>query len=81
MNGHNWLASRLEKQGIAYEMRDNAFVSINDWEKAQHLSDHIRVEDLHQVLDILIATAPLPRSSGSMYRWSIMQVEYARVRK
>ncbi|MGI6448857.1 MAG: MarR family transcriptional regulator [Desulfitobacteriia bacterium] len=78
MNGHNWLASRLEKQGIAYEMRDNAFVSIDDWEKAQHLSDHIRVEDLHQVLDILANRyCPAAKKLGLMYRWSIMQVEYA----
>ena len=34
-------------------MRDNAFLRINDWEKAQQLSDHIRVEELHKVLDIL----------------------------
>lgn len=53
MNGHNWLASRLGKQGIGYDMKDNAFVHIDDWDKAQRMSDHIRVEDLHQVLDIL----------------------------
>ncbi|MCF2941933.1 MarR family transcriptional regulator, partial [Paenibacillus alkaliterrae] len=30
MNGHNWLASRLTKQGIEYRMRDNAFLHIGD---------------------------------------------------
>jgi hypothetical protein len=49
MNGYNWLVSRLSKQGITCQMRDNAFLRISDWEKAQQLSDHIRVEDLHQV--------------------------------
>jgi len=78
MNGHNWLASRLSKQGIAYQMRDNAFLSIADGEKAQHLSDHIRVEDLHQVLDILANRyCPVVKQLGLSYRWSIMQVEYA----
>jgi len=78
MNGHSWLASRLSKQGIAYQMRDNAFLSIADWEKAQHLSDHIRVEDLHQVLDILANRyCPVVKKLGLSYRWSIMQVEYA----
>jgi len=78
MNGHNWLASRLSKQGIAHRMRDNAFLSIADWEKAQHLSDHIRVEDLHQVLDILANRyCPVVKKLGLAYRWSIMQVEYA----
>lgn len=78
MNGHNWLASRLSKQGLVFQIRDNAFLSIADWEKAQHLSDHIRVEDLHQVLDILANRyCPVVKKLGLTYRWSIMQVEYA----
>jgi hypothetical protein len=78
MNGHNWLASRLSKQGITYQMRDNAFLRISDWEKAQQLSDHIRVEDLHQVLDILANRyCPVIKKLHVTYRWSIMQVEYA----
>jgi hypothetical protein len=78
MNGHNWLASRLTKQGIAYEMRDNAFMSIADADKAQQLSDHIRVEDLHHVLDILANRyCPAAKKLKLLYRWSIMQVEYA----
>jgi hypothetical protein len=27
-NGHNWLAAKLRKQGIAYKLTDNAFVEI-----------------------------------------------------
>ena len=78
MNGHNWLATRLAKQGIEFQTRDNAFLTISDWEKAQHLSDHIRVEDLHQVLDILANRyCPVVKKLGLLYRWSIMQVEYA----
>jgi hypothetical protein len=38
-NGHNLLASKLEKQGLEFEMLDNAFVQIEDWEGAQKLSD------------------------------------------
>jgi len=78
MNGHNWLASRLAKQNVAFQMRDNAFLSMDDWEKAQHLSDHIRVEGLHQVLDILANRyCPVVKALKLSYRWSIMQVEYA----
>ena len=78
MNGHNWLASRLSKQGIACQMRDNAFLRISDWEKAQQLSDHIRVEDLHQVLDILANRyCPVIKKLHVTCRWRIMQVEYA----
>jgi len=77
-NGHNLLAAKLSHQGINYEMRENAFLKIDDWEKAQSLSDHIRTEDLHQVLDILASRyVPFLQKYGLIYRWSIMQVEYA----
>jgi hypothetical protein len=77
-NGHNLLAAKLSRQGISYEMRENAFLKIDDWEKAQSLSDHIRTEDLHQVLDILASRyVPFLQKYGLIYRWSIMQVEYA----
>ena len=32
-NGHNWLAPKLDREGISYEMKDNAFVAIDDWER------------------------------------------------
>ncbi len=77
-NGHNLLATKLSKQGIDYEMRENAFLKIDDWEKAQSLSDSIRTEDLHQVLDILASRyIPFLQRYGLIYRWSIMQAEYA----
>ena len=37
MNGHNLLASKLDKKGIEYEMIDNAFIHISDFETAQKL--------------------------------------------
>jgi hypothetical protein len=46
-------AAKLSRQGVNYELRENAFLKIDNWEQAQSLSDSIRVEDLHQVLDIL----------------------------
>lgn len=77
-NGHNLLAAKLSRQGIGYQMRENAFLKIDDWEKAQSLSDSIRVEDLHQVLDILASRhVPFLQRYGLIYRWSIMQAEYA----
>lgn len=77
-NGHNWLESKLIKHGITYTKLDNAFHTISDFTKAQELSDKIRVEDLHQVLDILARRyCPLPETYEIHYNWSIMQVEYA----
>ncbi|MCR4430988.1 MAG: hypothetical protein NUV45_08240 [Tepidanaerobacteraceae bacterium] len=46
MNGHNLLATKLKKHNISYVMQDNAFLNISDFDKAQELSDKIRVEDL-----------------------------------
>ncbi len=40
-NGHNWLARRLGKAGIAYEMADNAFLSISDFKQAQRLAERL----------------------------------------
>jgi hypothetical protein len=77
-NGHNWLAAKLAKQNIACVLHDNAFMDIADFSKAQELSDKIRVEDLHQVLDILAQRyCPVTKTYRLAYHWSIMQAEYA----
>jgi len=77
-NGHNLLATKLSKQGIGYEIKENAFLNIDNWEKAQEISDNIRVEDLHKVLDILaLQYCPFIQKHGVKYHWSIMQAEYA----
>src|SRR6516165_97503 len=38
-NGHNWLAAQLRRRNIDYELRDNAFVEIGDWQQAQQIAD------------------------------------------
>ena len=77
-NGHNLLASKLEKQGVGYEMLDNAFVQIEDWERAQQLSDDWKVSDLHKALDWFVNQfCPITKELATNYHWSIMQVEYA----
>jgi len=53
MRGHNWLAANLTKNNIGCVMQDNAFLEIDDFEKAQKLSNNIKVEKLHKVLDNL----------------------------
>jgi hypothetical protein len=37
-NAHHWLAARLRKEGVPFEMEDNAFVRIGDWKRAQELA-------------------------------------------
>jgi hypothetical protein len=77
-NGHNWLAAKLAKRAIPYTLQDNAFLEISDFAMAQELSDKIRVEDLHQVLDIIAQRyCPVIKIYHLAYHWSIMQSEYS----
>jgi hypothetical protein len=77
-NGHNALAVKLARQGIAYQLVDNAFVDIADFPRAQALADQIRVEKIHRRLDRLARRfCPLPRHFPSGYHWSIHQAENA----
>jgi len=77
-NGHNWLANKLSRHSISYVMEDNAFMDIVDFSAAQELSDHIRVEDLHQALDSLARKyCPVILSHKLTVHWSIVQAEYA----
>lgn len=77
-NGHNWLAKRLEAEGIDYEMIDNAFSYIEDYNRAQEISDSFDVSKLHQLLDQFAQTfCPEYMTLGESYHWSILQAEYA----
>jgi len=78
LNGHNWLATKLTKRKISYVLRENAFLSIEDFTKAQELSDSIKVSDLHRVLDGFAQKyCPVFQEYGLTYHWSTSQVEYA----
>jgi hypothetical protein len=77
-NGHNQLACQLRALGIGFEMGDNAFVTLDDFERAQQLAGHFDVEALHGLLDELAQTyCPVVARFASGYHWSLMQVEYA----
>ena len=76
MNGHNWLAYKMQKKGISYETLDNSFVQISDWEMAQKLSERINPEDLHKILDALAKKyCPVIEELNLNYTWSIQQIE------
>lgn len=78
LNGHNWLAAELDKAGIGYRMLDNAFLHIDDWGKAQELSDNLPVAGLHKILDSYVSVLmPADCLFGQAYHWSIQQAEYA----
>lgn len=76
MNGHNWLAYKMEKKGISYETLDNCFVQISDWEMAQKLSERINPEELHRILDAFAKQyCPIIDELKLAYTWSVQQIE------
>lgn len=77
-NGHNMLATRLRQKRIPYDLRDNAFVQIADWQTAQALADTLSVDHLHRRLrEFVRRFCPIARHFRSEYHWTFLQVEYA----
>jgi len=77
-NGHNALASQLQKEQIAFEQIDNAFLRIADFECANEIAATFDMEAVHHKLDSLAALyCPAVKQLALSYNWSIMQAEYA----
>jgi hypothetical protein len=78
MNGHNWLASRLKRLKIGFKLVDNAFVDIDDFERAQQIADRLKPQTLHRKLDRFARQfCPAASEFTGGYHWSLMQIEYA----
>ncbi len=77
-NGHAWLASQLRQRGIAYELRDNAFVHMADYQTANALAAQLDIAKLHARLDALAQRyCPFIQRLHLSVQWSLWQVEYA----
>lgn len=77
-NGHNLLAMKLRKKGIGYDLLENAFVRIENFNEAQKLSDNFNIRWLHKKLDKFARLyCPVIKQFPQVYYWSIWQVEYA----
>jgi hypothetical protein len=77
-NGHSWLASALQNQGMHYTLMDNAFVSIDNFAEAKKLSYSLTVDFIHQKLSSFVQRyCPIINLFDLYYHWSIMQAEYA----
>src|SRR6266851_4651740 len=77
-NGHSWLARQLTAAGIGFTLADNAFLRIDDWERAQTLANGLSPDHLHRVLDHYAQQCcPVLDVFAQSYHWSFMQVEYA----
>ncbi len=77
-NAHAWLENKLIANGIGYAMADNAFIRIDDFARAQSLSDQLKPDDLHRILDRYARMCcPVQDEFQQHYHWSLMQTEYA----
>jgi len=77
-NGHSWLARQLLQAGIAFELADNAFISIADPERGQQLADALDAQSVHTHLEQWARRfCPVLSHFRSGYHWSFMQIEYA----
>jgi len=55
LNGHNWLKCQLQKEGIAFQTRDNLFVECARPERLQELSDAFAPTDIVPTVDAWLA--------------------------
>ncbi|MBT9438976.1 MAG: MarR family transcriptional regulator [Desulfobacterales bacterium] len=77
-NGHNLLASSLQKQGVGYTLIDNVFTSIDSFAEAQKISDQLTVDRIHKKIDEFANKfCPVIKKFDLRYHWTIMQSEYA----
>ena len=77
-NGHAWLSNELTKKNIGHQMMDNAFITIEDWGKAQKMSDNLSVKTLHKKINAFAGKyCPVHKVFKQEYHWSIMQCEYS----
>jgi hypothetical protein len=80
LNGHDWLAHKMDRHHLGYQRIDNAFVSLENPSRAQRLADNMLGQNWLRVLDRLARRAnPLlydlfPESG---YYWVISQCEYS----
>ncbi len=82
INGHEWLARKMDKAGMNYKRRENCFVQIKDIKKAQKMADATANRNWHKLLDRFSQRFnPLLQASAGLdlygYYWTIRQAEYA----
>jgi hypothetical protein len=80
VNGHEWLARRLDRHGLNYRKADNAFLRVDDPVRAQRLADGFASVDWVRVLGRYAREVnPLLRGllSPMQYYWVTSQAEYS----
>ena len=80
INGHEWLARKLDKHGVAYHKDDNAFLWIADCSRAQRFADRLIGKNWPRILSAFARKVnPLLKDllSGMDYYWVTDQAEFA----
>jgi DNA-binding HxlR family transcriptional regulator len=82
LNGREWLARQMDGAGIGYLRRENCFVAIDDWKRAQALADEqLKTNWSKELGRILDEVHPLHREIcrpiAQEYYWSASASEYA----
>ena len=83
LNGRDWLARQLDAAGIGYLKKDNAFVALDDFERAQALLDAQLQVNWPMALDELVRRLHpvhaewMPATFPVSYYWSVEQSEWA----
>jgi hypothetical protein len=80
MNGREYLRRALMRERIGFEMRDNCFASIANWDKAQTLIDEMLtinwIDEINKFSDDIFPSRN--RAVGKIpYHWSAYQTEWA----
>jgi hypothetical protein len=80
VNGHEWLARQLDRRRLAYQRRDNAFLSLDAPTKVQEVADRLLRKKWPGFLAVLAKRCnPLFADllKGLSYQWVIDQAEFA----
>lgn len=82
LNGREWLARQMERQGLKYKQKDNCFVWIEDYEQAQKLLDQQLKQNWAELLDGFAGQLnPVQESIfecyPASYYWTCHQSEWA----
>jgi hypothetical protein len=83
LNGRDWLARQLDAAGIGYLKKDNTFVALDDYRRAQALLDAQLRVNWPLTLDELVRQLHpvhaewMPASFPVSYYWSVEQSEWA----
>jgi hypothetical protein len=82
LNGRDWLARRMDQEELKYQRRDNCFVWIEDWPRAQELANEQLRTDWPTLLNRLAnqanpALARVFAKHPVPYYWSMEESEWA----